>query len=242
MFSFFCRAKNLLVVWIVYIFEIIASLYPTREKCFGNVWSKEDEITIYNLLKDVTSCLKKAHVQHYLCFGSLLGQQRHGKIIPHDDDVDLAYLERDLPKLKVALDYMKSKNIEVIIVREGLIGKPYLRVFYKTSRKLLWNQGLFPYIDLFESRDSLGKSGDKETFIFPSAKKPFCTKSIHPLTLRKFGPLKVHTPFDPHEHLKAEFGKSKSYMREIIGTNFNHRLQVPSFCYLLSSELSSIKN
>jgi hypothetical protein len=133
---------------------------------------------------------------------------------------------------------MKKKNIDSCFPRENLIGEKYLRVFYKGGEKLPFFQGSNRiYLDIFESRDDLKT---KTTFVFPSAKKPFETKSLLPLKKRKFGEIYLWTPNNPYAHLSAEFGKKDGpdgYMNKIVGASFNHRKQIPSFCYLLSKPI-----
>lgn len=231
---------SLILKFIICIFDIF---YPTKEKCFNNIWSENDRQLMYKLLKEVTLCLERKNVRHYAAFGTLLGLMRHKDIIPHDDDVDIAYFESDKQNLLKAFEEMQKYNIEYIKPRENLIGEEYFRVYYKNTTKLPFGQGEYPYIDIFESRDlkNMNSKEKQQTFIFPSGKQPFETKSLLPLVKRKFGPLMIYTPKDPFLHLDSEFGKDrysdKGYMKLIVGSNFNHFLQVPCFCHFLTQPL-----
>eukprot|EP00435_Cladocopium_sp_Y103_P007203 s1409_g2.t1 len=48
---------------------------------------------------------ESAGIPCWLTGGSLLGALRHGGFVPHDDDVDLEAMERDLEKMEVAFDH-----------------------------------------------------------------------------------------------------------------------------------------
>lgn len=247
---------TIIAVTVTTIKYFINVFYPTKEKCFNNIWSEKDRKIMYNLVKDVTFCLESQRVRHFAVFGTLLGVMRHNDVIPHDDDVDIAYFESDKENLQKALKQMQQFDIDYTKPRENLIGGEYLRVFYKNTTKLPYNLGEFPYIDIFESRSvSKDTNGDEKNtnrneknndnnqniFIYPSAKKSFDSKSLLPLTKRKFGPLMIFTPKDPFIHLDSEFGKDryseKGYMKLIVGSNFNHFLQIPCFCHFLSQPL-----
>jgi phosphorylcholine metabolism protein LicD len=236
--NFFKILQIKIIFWYTCLYDYF---YPTKCKCFANVWSnKKDKDTLYSLLKDVKYCLQKADVQYYAVFGTLLGCMRHKDVMDWDDDCDIAYMESDLKKLDLAIKLMKDKNIECITVREGLVKGKYLRVFYKDCEKLPWMQGKWPYCDLFESRDDLV---NKTTFVFPSAQKPFKTESLYPLKLRKFGSVMLHTPKDPFAHLEAEFGsrdKPNNFMNTAVGTSFLHKLQLPSRCNTLQYNLKDL--
>ena len=50
-------------------------------------------------LRDIKRILDNGGIRFWLAFGTFLGAVREGRIIPHDDDTDLAIIDKDIPKL-----------------------------------------------------------------------------------------------------------------------------------------------
>ncbi len=48
---------------------------------------------------------------YWITGGTLLGAQRHGGFVPHDDDLDLELLERDLPQAMHALGAQSVRDL-----------------------------------------------------------------------------------------------------------------------------------
>ncbi|MFT4010988.1 MAG: LicD family protein [Nocardioidaceae bacterium] len=59
-----------------------------------------------------------ARVPSFICYGTLLGAARNGRIIGHDNDVDLAYLSRQADPVDVM---RKSSRIERLLTDKGWV-------------------------------------------------------------------------------------------------------------------------
>ena len=64
-------------------------------------------------LKLFSSIAKKAHVDYFLAYGTLLGAARHKDIIPWDDDIDIAMKRSDYEKLIAYFSNNPIKDAEL---------------------------------------------------------------------------------------------------------------------------------
>jgi hypothetical protein len=114
---------------------------------------------------------KKESFRYWLCSGALLGSVRHGDIIKHDDDIDLAVKLEDIETLKkIALIYnLQFKPAEISgvwkISKPGFCG--FIDVFPVTEinnrysftgmARTLWPNETFDMDDSFDTLYALGK-------------------------------------------------------------------------------------
>lgn len=72
----------------------------SSEEIVKNTFLSDEHIQdLYQLLKDTTELLDLAHIPYIVTCGAALGIQRHGGLIPWDDDIDLVIFEQDEEKL-----------------------------------------------------------------------------------------------------------------------------------------------
>lgn len=64
-----------------------------------------------DILSIVDIILRKHNIDYWLDGGSLLGAVRHGGFIPWDDDLDIAIMNKDLPKAKKVLSAELPDNL-----------------------------------------------------------------------------------------------------------------------------------
>ncbi len=118
---------------------------------------------------------KKESLVYWVCGGTLLGSVRHGDIIPHDDDIDLAIKLTDLDKLKrLASEYNLKLAPGVSsgvwqIRKDNLQG--FLDIFpveehrnrymFTGRARTLWPKETFDLDDSFETLYPLGKYNSK---------------------------------------------------------------------------------
>lgn len=63
------------------------------------------------ILKVVDAICREEHISYFLDGGSLIGAVRHGGFIPWDDDLDIAIMRKDYPRLRAALLKKLPDNI-----------------------------------------------------------------------------------------------------------------------------------
>ena len=69
---------------------------------------------MYDLLECFHNACEQIGLKYMLMAGSVLGEQRHGGLIPWDDDVDIGFMAKDIDKFKNELvPLLKDKNIEL---------------------------------------------------------------------------------------------------------------------------------
>ena len=65
----------------------------------GDYYTPSDIVlNLYILAKDIIEILEAGEVEYWAVLGTLLGSVRHQGIIPWDDDLDIAILDKDLER------------------------------------------------------------------------------------------------------------------------------------------------
>lgn len=65
------------------------------------------------ILQEVDKICRRHHIQYFLDGGSLIGAVRHGGFIPWDDDLDIAIMLDDYPKLRRYLEKELPSNLAI---------------------------------------------------------------------------------------------------------------------------------
>ena len=95
---------------------------------------------LIRLLTEFDRVCTKHNLRYYLICGSLLGAVREGKLIPWDDDVDVAMPRKDFEKLKqIAKEYWSSGDF--LFVDYDQIGK---HVFLDFMTRLVYIKESIP--------------------------------------------------------------------------------------------------
>ena len=171
---------------------------------------------IVDLIYETLECLHKVFTQHdirYTIFGgTALGAERHGGLIPWDDDADLAILNDDEQRL-IALSNVFS--------REGftLDKIPFFgyRLYHSTLAKprAHTDHYPFPFVDIFIMTDtgvSYEYSTEDARELWPQTPLPYgCFDRLIDI---QFGHLTLRSlsPQDAKEHLDDNYGKDWSYV------------------------------
>lgn len=71
------------------------------------------------LLKIWHELCVKFDVKYFICYGTLLGQIRHGDIIPWDDDIDICLMDDMIPKVDKFNKYLKKYKMVLQKVAPG---------------------------------------------------------------------------------------------------------------------------
>lgn len=181
---------------------------------FGNVWTDRDLKLIRALLIRLNEHCKKVDTKCILMYGSLLGWARHNKrVIPWDDDMDVAIFRKDAERL---VESLKS-DPELII---GTESSDYYDL------KISWkDQGLpikhfsyrYPFIDLFwcDFEDSQLRI-DKVKNIFELDVDVFETRQD------TFEDVQIHVPVDYRIILDTLY---PNWKYDCVSSGWNHRLE-----------------
>lgn len=83
--------------------------------------NREQQVVLLQMLQRTTDALSAFGITHWMMAGNLLGFERHGGLIPWDDDIDVAILAEDLEALIAHSDALKSKfHLKLAKRRHGL--------------------------------------------------------------------------------------------------------------------------
>jgi phosphorylcholine metabolism protein LicD len=157
---------------------------------------------LYGMLNLIQNALEHQNVKVFLEGGSLLGCIRDKGIIPHDDDIDIGYFDRDRTKIVNILKSMiDSGSFLKVEDQTGKVTEYKLHFVELPSMLKIYIPDLWakdkdtneiigtPTIDFF----SYTKSGDKIKLTSLAQRREFKNcyflKSEFPLVKRKFGNL-----------------------------------------------------
>lgn len=74
---------------------------------------------LYALMMQVDAILKMHDIRYWATCGTLLGTVRHCGLIPWDDDLDIAMLAQDIPKLLALKDIFADRGLEIYRCKNG---------------------------------------------------------------------------------------------------------------------------
>lgn len=98
--------------------------FPDRPEVFFRYgYAPIDQLKALENLRDLSEQLQIIGLKHWIFFGTLLGAVRENRLIPWDEDTDLAILEEELPLLlePAALQRLEQAGFVLARWRNGLI-------------------------------------------------------------------------------------------------------------------------
>ncbi|NGX46569.1 MAG: hypothetical protein K940chlam2_01762 [Chlamydiae bacterium] len=163
----------------------------------------------YSLLQEVDQLFQEEEITYWAACGSLLGAVRHGAMIPWDDDIDIAILDKDLGKLL---------SLKKELAKRGLVLCPladYIKIFpidgevidKENNGMHLWK---YPFIDIFPMTHIEGKVNFLSHRLRATlGQRHWFTKEdmALPLPTLSFGPLQVPVPRNSLTYLKRAYGE-----------------------------------
>jgi lipopolysaccharide cholinephosphotransferase len=135
---------------------------------------------------------KSKDIKYWIDFGTLLGAERHGGIIPWDDDADICVRVKDLPKIE-KLGKVFAKYGLVLTKREP---QPW---------KLHFPDQLHYCVDIFFISD-VPNSTDGELTFYSNWAGHWYLSDVEPRRKIPFGPITVFAPNWPWRRLEEQYG------------------------------------
>jgi hypothetical protein len=136
----------------------------------------------YNEMSKLNKILEKNNIKYVAVAGTSLGLNRHGGIIPWDNDIDIGFVEKEWEKLFKIKDELEKEGFK-----------------YNTNGN---NHCHFGPIDCFKliKNNKNFYAGDAETF---------CSVDEYNNVVKQiFGYTYIYAPFNNHESLKERYGEN----------------------------------
>ena len=161
------------------------------KKYFSNVWDNDSKQKIHQMNNDCVNVFEKHNSTLFLFYGSLLGCERNGQIIPWDGDVDFFVDVNNDPV--DAFEEFKSMGYKVYGSN-----KSHRRIYreenLKTRKSWTW-----PWVDfyIYEKKD------DVVNFLIDRNRSFYSSKIdlVFPLKKKKFEGIDVPVPCEIRNHL-----------------------------------------
>lgn len=176
----------------------------------------------YQMLKNLDSLFSQNGIKYWLTAGSLLGAIRHQGIIPWDDDVDLAFFEKDLSQLIGLKKNLEKKGYTLLVLSD------YLKVFPHDGEIILKKDGItpypwkFPFIDLFPMKKYGAKVSYASQMLYThfSEHDWFDLEDVtNKLMLVPFGSLLAPVPAHAREYIERVYGED---VWEVAYADYSH--------------------
>lgn len=160
--------------------------------------NREQQVVLLQMLQRTTDALSAFGITHWMMAGNLLGFERHGGLIPWDDDIDVAIPEEELEALIAHSDTLERKfHLKLVKRRHGLYK------LYSVDEHGTVDRGTF--IDLFSfSKDKRNHyHQDDVEFI-----GEFPEQDIFPLRRVTMQGVTTFAPRESTFYLNKNFGKT----------------------------------
>ena len=129
------------------------------------------------MLQAIDELFHHATVPYWICGGTLLGVLRHnGRLIPHDDDIDIECYEQDLPQLAAAVLDRTDSSFDIRFVYD----KTKTWEGHPVAKLTFWD-GLLE-VDIFPRPHPLAegeRSFPSASEVFPLARYALFENSLH---------------------------------------------------------------
>lgn len=172
-----------------------------RAAVHTNKTAPEHILLFYQTLKDVHEIFEAADLIYWLEGGTLLGQMRHGGIIPWDDDVDVTMHDKDREIFRTLIPFFEEIGYKVIEAHVGF------QIYNKNTEGQKESERP-AYLDVFLMQDD----GVQVFYSMPEMQKSwpqrFDLDVIYPTRLARFGQFEARVPHKGRVILDAFYGKA----------------------------------
>ena len=177
-----------------------------QEALFANVWTEPEWKLAEGLLTRLNAVAKHVSTEGpFLFYGTLLGQKRHGGVIPWDDDMDVAISRSSWDLMAPTLREKHPSNIGAV-AHAG-----YHKLFY-TNRPMIkkypWS---WPFVDVFladRPKGATGGNGGNVTIQIGregTDVESYESASVFPLASCQFGGISMMCPSQAKKVLDASY-------------------------------------
>lgn len=167
----------------------------------SEAWSATSKQMIQNLMHTVSILANQNKVDLILCDGSLLGQVRHGGIMPWDDDVDLALNGNEYESFVSLLN--KDTALKHGVFYWGDAKTPYHKIWDENGQSIPGYDHKFPFVDIW-----LYKEADQQ--IIFDAGTTYNTEIYYPFSDVAFEGSIFKLPAQPQKCLDVSYTNWKT--------------------------------
>lgn len=192
-----------------------------REAVFeSTAWSPANKRKVYEMMETISKIAADHSIDLLLCDGSLLGQVRHGGIMPWDDDVDLALENSRYKEFKCLID--NAGTLKIDIFYWGNESVRYAKIWAEDGEDIPGFSYKFPFVDIWFYRE------DSDQIIFDSG-------TVYPVQLYKpfieglFEGIRFKIPGNPQACLDISYSHWRT---KIVVYPWSHRLEQDAFAPL----------
>jgi len=157
---------------------------------------KKRTMASYNDLDRLVAIFETIPIKYTAVYGTLLGLNRHGGIIPWDNDIDIGFISSEWEKLMCNIELIENKGLPI-------------RWFNK-------KQCRFGLIDCFLLDESNSEFYNGVCGV-PCSKAEYAT-----LTKQIFGPTYIYAPVDASNSLSKRYGK-KYFVEGDVNDNYHYK-------------------
>lgn len=181
-------------------------------------WNEKTKQQAISITHHLSSVAEELDLDLFLDAGTLLGAVRHGKIMPWDDDIDLAmdsrYIERFVREIE------RRGVVEHCTWVWGHTNQVYYKFWLKSGLKTNGFPYLFPFIDIWVFVEK------EDGYIYTCDGRRHVRKIFHPAIKTEFEGCKLKLPNDYKALLDAKYKDWKSHIRVYT---WSHRTKAKTF-------------
>ncbi|QJB32215.1 LicD family protein [Chitinophaga oryzae] len=193
-----------------------------KEGLFGSpAWSPANREKAHSIMQVLSSLASSHTIDLIISDGSLLGQVRHGGIMPWDDDVDLALEKNRFAAFRTCLQ--ENTSLQIGIFHWGTDQVPYAKIWATDGEPIHGYPYTFPFVDIWFYEEQ------QEEIVFDSGTK-YPVQLFHPLEDVCFEGCRFKIPANAPSCLDISYSHWRT---KIVVYPWSHRLEQEVFLPLV---------